>query len=110
METTTDLARAPRAVLAAKAYRLTAHVEALTWAGLLIGMLFKYVLADNEIGVQIFGPIHGTAFLLYLASTIAAARAFGWSKWLLLGALAASIPPLVTWPYERFVTRRGALG
>lgn len=109
MNTTTDLARSPRAALVAKAYRLTAHVEAVTWAGLLVGMAFKYVLADNEIGVQIFGPIHGTAFLLYVASSLAAARAFGWSKWLLLGALVASIPPLVTWPYERYVSRRGAL-
>lgn len=98
--------REPRA---ARLFRLAAHVEAVTWAGLLVGMLFKYVLSDSELGVKVFGPLHGVAFLGYLAATIEARRTFGWSWRLLLAALAASIPPLATWPFERFVTRRGAL-
>lgn len=94
---------------AAALFRLAAHVEALTWAGLLVGMLFKYVLSDNEIGVQVFGPIHGIAFLCYLAATIQARRMLRWSWGLFLGALVASIPPLLTWPFERWASRRGAL-
>jgi integral membrane protein len=42
-------------------------LEAATWVGLLIGMAFKYLPANgSEIGVKIFGPLHGAAFLLYL--------------------------------------------
>lgn len=48
----------PRQVLTA--FRAIAAVEAVTWAGLLVGMFFKYVVVHNEIGVQIFGPIHGS--------------------------------------------------
>ena len=93
----------------AAAFRLAAHVEAATWAGLLIGMAFKYVLADNEIGVKIFGPIHGAAFVGYVTVTFLAARTFGWNIRFLLAALLASIPPLTTWPFERYASRRGRL-
>ncbi|MDQ1620237.1 MAG: hypothetical protein QOE19_2806, partial [Actinomycetota bacterium] len=44
---------------ARRAVQVVALTEALSWAGLLIGMLFKYVLADDERGVQFFGPVHG---------------------------------------------------
>lgn len=85
-------------------FRWAALVEAITWAGLLVGMLFKYVLSDNEIGVKVFGPLHGVAFLIYLATTLSASRSHGWSRRLTLVGLAASIPPLLTWPFERYVT------
>lgn len=90
-------------------YRLAAHVEAFTWAGLLVGMLFKYVVAENEIGVKVFGPIHGAAFIAYVGVTLWAWRTFGWKLRFLVAALAVSIPPLFTWPFERYATRRGAL-
>ncbi|CAN5194808.1 MAG: DUF3817 domain-containing protein [Nocardioides sp.] len=93
----------------AKAFRVAALVEALTWCGLLIGMAFKYVIADNEIGVQIFGPIHGAAFIAYVITTTIAARTFGWS-WKIFGlGLVCSIPPLATWAFERYVDRTGLL-
>lgn len=100
---TTETAEQPREV---RLFRLAAHVEAFTWAGLLVGMLFKYVLSDNEIGVKVFGPIHGAAFLAYVGTTIWVSRTRGWSKRLTLAGLAASIPPLLTWPFERYATRR----
>jgi integral membrane protein len=52
---------------------LVAWVEALTWAGLLIGMILKYGTDTTERGVELFGPIHGAAFIAYAAVTIAAA-------------------------------------
>ena len=34
-------------------YRVVAIIEAITWAGLLVGMLFKYVIDGSELGVRI---------------------------------------------------------
>lgn len=94
----------------ARLFRIAAHVEAVSWTCLLVGMFFKYVVVHDEIGVKVFGPIHGVAFVGYVLATIAARGTFGWSWRLFLAALAASIPPLLTWPFERYATRRGALG
>ena len=72
-------------------------------------MAFKYELADNDLGVRVFGPLHGVAFIGYVLVTIVAARRFGWSWRLLLAGLLVSIPPAFTWPFERYVARRGHL-
>lgn len=93
----------------ARSFRLTARIEAFTWVGLLIGMAFKYVISDNEIGVKVFGPLHGGAFIAYVLATVLTARTFRWSKRLLLVGLLASIPPAFTWPFERYASRRGRL-
>ena len=52
-------------------FRVVAVAEALSWAGLLIGMFFKYVVIEHEIGVQVFGPVHGAIFVAYVAVTLA---------------------------------------
>lgn len=93
----------------ALAFRATALIEALTWVGLLIGMLFKYVISDNAVGVHIFGPIHGAAFTAYVISTSLAARTFRWPFKLWIVGVVASVPPLATLLFERYVVRRGRL-
>jgi integral membrane protein len=97
----------PRTAVAA--FRIVAVAEALSWLGLLIGMYVKYVPQTTELGVKIFGPIHGGVFLLYLAVTVLAARVLRWSLWTTLFALAASVPPLVTVWFERWASRSGRL-
>lgn len=87
-------------------FRVTAFAEACSWAGLLVGMLFKRVLDVSEIGVQIFGPIHGVLFLAYLVSVALAAKTNGWTIRRWVWGLLASIPPLCTIWFERVVTRR----
>lgn len=99
-----DLPAPEQLPLSLRIFRWAALVEAITWAGLLVGMLFKYVLSDNEIGVKVFGPLHGAAFVVYVVTTFSASRSQGWSWRLTLVGLAASIPPLLTWPFERYVT------
>ena len=90
-------------------FRTAAVVEAVTWAGLLVGMAFKYVISGDETGVHVFGPLHGAAFIGYVLSTLVAARAFGWRLRTTLLALVASIPPLATWPFEAWADRTGRL-
>ena len=91
-------------------FRAVAIAEAISWTGLLIGMLFKYVLSDNEIGVKIFGPIHGSDLhrLRDHGRRSSAGRCAGPGRprWL---ALAASIPPLFTWFFELWADRTGRL-
>jgi integral membrane protein len=90
-------------------FRLFAMAEAVSWAGLLIGMLFKYVLADNEIGVKIFGPIHGFVFLVYILTALLASAAQKWERRTTVLALLASIPPFGTIVFERWAIKTGRL-
>jgi integral membrane protein len=90
-------------------FRAVAIAEALSWTGLLIGMVFKYLVVGDEIGVKIFGPIHGGLFLLYLGVTVLAGRRLQWSPGVLVLALLAGIPPLATLVFERWATRTGRL-
>ena len=94
----------------AKRFRFVAWLEAFTWAGLLIGMAFKYLPAEgNEIGVKIFGPIHGAVFVLFVLIALVTARALRWNLITTLLALASSIPPFGTVVFEVWAARTGRL-
>jgi integral membrane protein len=91
------------------AFRVVAIAEALSWVGLLAGMVVKYLPQTTEIGVQVFGPVHGAVFVAYLVVAVVAGRVLRWSPGTLVLALGAGIPPLATVAFERWATRRGAL-
>ena len=97
--------RSPIGVL----FAVVAFFEAFTWAGLLVGMFLKYVAGTTEMGVWLFGRLHGGAFMLYVVMTIVAAVSLRWKWWLALLALLAAIPPLVTVPLEIWLHRTGRL-
>ena len=86
-----------------------ARIEALTWAGLLIGMFFKYTLELTDAGVWLFGRLHGAAFLLYFCVSLFCAIRLRWPWWCGMLAVLAAIPPLVTFPLELWFRRRGML-
>jgi integral membrane protein len=90
-------------------YSIVAWFEAFTWAGLLMGMCFKYGEPGVDTGVWLFGRLHGAAFLMYGAVAILAAARFRWPWWASLLALFAAIPPLATLPAEALLRRRGLL-
>jgi integral membrane protein len=92
------------------AFRAVAVAEALSWIGLLAGMYVKRVLGTSEVGVQVFGPIHGAVFVAYVVVALVAARVLGWSRGTTVLALAAAVPPLVTVSFERWASRTGRLG
>ncbi|EID80634.1 MULTISPECIES: DUF3817 domain-containing protein [Rhodococcus] len=92
-------------------FRFVAILEAFTWLGLLIGMSFKYLPADgNEIGVKIFGPIHGGVFVLYLLISLWTARKLSWNLVTTFWALVASVPPFGTVVFEVWAARTGRMG
>ena len=90
-------------------FRIAAIAEGISWAGLLVGMFFKYVVVENEIGVQIFGPIHGGIFVVYVITVLAVRGPLRWSWPVTLAALAASVPPLFTWFFEIWAVRTGRI-
>ena len=90
-------------------FRVTAVAEACSWLGLLIGMFFKYVVVENELGVKIFGPIHGFIFIVYIFTALFASVAQKWERRTTVFALLASIPPFGTIVFERWALRTGRL-
>jgi integral membrane protein len=94
---------------AGRLFAVAAFIEGFTWAGLLIGMWLKYGPVGNELGVKIFGPLHGGAFLFYVVATVLSALRLRWPWWATLLALIAAVPPLVTVPLEMWFRRIGLL-
>jgi len=94
---------------AATAFRVVAVAEALSWVGLLIGMFVKYVPETTELGVKVFGPIHGAVFVAYVVVALLTARVLRWSPGTTVLALLASVPPLASIWFERRATRTGQL-
>ena len=92
-----------------RALGTTATVEAVTWAGLLVGMVFKRVLEASELGVQVFGPLHGAAFLAYSVSAVLTWRLQRWSGATGALALLAGLPPFGTVVFHRWARRTGRL-
>lgn len=92
-----------------RVFAVVAFIEAFTWAGLLVGMVLKYVTGTTEAGVWLFGRLHGGAFMVYLAAAVVTAISQRWRWWVWLLAIAAAVPPLVTIPLERWLRRTGRL-
>ncbi|WP_326549323.1 DUF3817 domain-containing protein [Micromonospora sp. NBC_01813] len=88
---------------------VTAIAEACSWAGLLAGMAVKYGPPGNELGVQIFGPIHGALFAAYGLLTLAVAWVHRWRVPVTVLALVCAVPPFATLAFERWARRRGML-
>ncbi|WMJ69448.1 DUF3817 domain-containing protein [Stenotrophomonas sp. 24(2023)] len=92
-----------------RVFALAAFAEALTWAGLLVGMWLKYGPQTTEAVVWLFGRLHGVAFLVYVVVAVLAAVRLRWPWWAAVLAVLAAIPPLVTLPLEAWFKRRGLL-
>lgn len=92
-------------------FRLVAILEAFSWAGLLLGMLLKYVLTAQEaLGtelVTVFGTAHGALVMVYVALALAVALRQRWG-WRTTGlALAATVPPFATVVFDLWAERTG---
>lgn len=93
-----------------RAFSSIAIIEACTWVGLLAGMYVKYVPETTELGVRIFGSLHGAAFIAYVVLVSLVARRQRWPLlWTTLIALAAAVPPCMTVVFDRWARRRGLL-
>lgn len=92
------------------AYRIVARAEAVTWALLLLGMFLKYGPVGNEMGVRVFGMVHGVVFIAYCLVTGVLWVDRRWSFGRFVAGIACAVPPFATVPFEIAVERRGLLG
>ncbi|MGP4058196.1 DUF3817 domain-containing protein [Mycobacterium sp. 4D054] len=92
-------------------FRLIAFAEAVSWVGLLLGMYFKYLGSpQTEIGVKVFGPVHGGVFVAFgvAALVVGILNKWGVGTWLL--ALLGSIVPLGSVIFLIWADRSGRMG
>jgi integral membrane protein len=90
-------------------FRIIAVAEAFSWTGLIIGMVFKYLVVHNPIGVHIFGSIHGVLFLAYVGLAVRLWRHQPWPTGVGGWALVGGVVPFGSIAFERWATRHGRL-
>lgn len=94
-------------------FRALAIAEAVTWALLLTGMVVKYgteAESWGELGVRVFGMVHGVVFIAYCLVTVVVAIDQRWSLARTALGLAGAVPPFATLLFEAYADRRGLLG
>ena len=91
-------------------FRALATAEAITWALLLSGMFLKYVTETTELGVRVFGMVHGVVFIGYCLVSLLVAIDQRWSARRTVLGLAAAVPPFATLLFEAYADRRAMLG
>ncbi|MFI9630723.1 MMPL family transporter [Streptomyces sp. NPDC052042] len=93
-----------------RAFTWIAAIEACTWAGLLVGMYLKYIPETTELGVRIFGTLHGAAFIGYVLLTVLVAIRLKWRlSRTTFFALLAALPPFMTVAFEVWARRTGRI-
>ena len=90
-------------------FRGVAVAEAVTWALLLAGMFLKYVTQTTELGVRVFGMLHGVVFVTYCVTTVVVAVDQRWRAGRTLLGLVAAVPPFASVLFHRHAVRRDAL-
>lgn len=93
----------------ASLFRRVAVAEAVTWGLLLVGMFLKYVTETTDLGVSIFGMLHGVVFVAYAVVALLVAVDQRWGAGRALGALASAVPPFATVPFDLWLERRHPL-
>ncbi len=84
--------------------------EAITWTLLLLGMFLKYVTRTTDVGVRVFGTLHGAVFIAYGITTVLVWIDQRWPARRGIVALACAVPPFATLVFDRWVQRHEILG
>ncbi|HXH77376.1 DUF3817 domain-containing protein [Nocardioides sp.] len=91
-------------------FRALAVAEAVTWGLLLTGMFLKYVTETTDLGVRVFGMVHGVVFIAYCLVAVVVAVDQRWSLARTALGLVAAVPPFATLLFEAYAERRDLLG
>ena len=92
-------------------FKVIAFAEAVSWVGLLVGMYFKYLgTPQTEVGVKVFGPVHGGVFIAFVVAALLVGVAFKWGAGTWFLALLGSIVPLGSVIFLMWAERTGQLG
>ena len=90
-------------------FLLFARAEMVTWALLILGMVLKYVTRTTELGVRVFGLLHGVVFLGYVLVCLALWTNHRWRSTILARALLAGVVPFATLWFEKWARRHKEL-
>ena len=90
-------------------YSRIALAEVVSWALLLTGMFLKYVTRTTELGVTVFGMVHGVVFIAFCLSTVLLWINQRWTVREGLLGLASAVPPFLTVWWEHRLDRAGRL-
>jgi integral membrane protein len=90
-------------------YSRIALAEVVSWTLLLTGMFLKYVTRTTELGVTIFGLVHGIVFIAFCLVTVLLWVNQRWTVREGLLGLASGVPPFLTVWWERRLDRAGRL-
>jgi integral membrane protein len=72
-------------------------------------MFLKHVTHTTELGVRVFGMLHGVVFIAFCLVTLLVAVDQRWSRSRLVLGLASSVPPFATIAFDRYAEHRGML-
>jgi integral membrane protein len=84
--------------------RIAAIAEAVSWAGLLVAMYFKYVEGDHGRAVWMLGTLHGYVWMAFVLVVFLVRAEYRWGWRMTLIALGSSVPPFATVPFEIWAT------
>lgn len=101
---TTDSKLSPKTL-----FRIVAAAEAVTWAGLISGLIIRATGNAPEWLIPLVGGAHGFTFLSYgvLAALVGVNQR--WPILRIVFGVALAIVPFATVPFERGVAKRGYL-
>ena len=85
-----------------KTFRIAAIAEAVTWAGLLIGMFFSTSRSRTSSGRRSWSDA-GFVMGFYIITVFLVKPELPWGRRELAIGLAASVPPFATYFFERWV-------
>ena len=90
-------------------FRIVAAAEAVTWAGLISGLIIRATGNAPEWLIPLVGGAHGFTFLSYgvLAALVGVNQR--WPVLRIVVGVALAIVPFATVPFERTVAKRGYL-
>jgi integral membrane protein len=89
-------------------YRVVAIAEAVTWTGLIAGMVLKYGF-DMPLAVLITGSVHGLVFITYALTAALVGVNQRWAAGRIAFAVATAIIPYATIPFDRHLERKNLL-
>jgi len=77
-----------------KMLMVVTFAEAISWMGLLLGMVLKYGF-DNEQGVAVMGPVHGFLFIAFCLALLVTHMQERWPIGRTVLSFLESIPPFL---------------
>jgi integral membrane protein len=88
-----------------RTFRYVALAEATSFLALLAAAVIKRT-SDNEIGVQILGPIHGALFLAYVGIALSIRTANNWTPRETAAILIGAVLPFGGYVVDWWLSRR----